>query len=521
MKKNRTVIYNVILGIILVGLMIFVCTKKEGFHVDEYATFALSNSLYEEEIGQRATSSVFEDYKEYTGIELYTDWFGVDEETKFNVENVNNRQEVDVHPTLYYLIINFLCSIVDNANYLIWTALGLNIFIGSLIYILLIRLSNLWIKNELHAGLISFAFCSSMAALNGIIYIRMYVLLTFFTIALMYMLIATPPSELTLKSKKFFVGLYFVTLGGILTQYYFVIYLVFATVIYGIFLIANNKKIKELIAGIGVVVLSGLSACIIFPGMLVHFEELTARDQVTESINGENLDNFRLFWNFIDDQLFGGHFIIIALIIVVLILLNKKLYNNCTKIQIEKYIILLFPAVMTLVVVSSVSPFISSRYVYNLMFAFYLSVIVLIYVLINIEKSKVIAIIVCGTLLISITTYLEDGFIYQYSERAESVDLIKETIESEEATAVYVYDYTWKINYIGSHFLIYDSIVLINENQLDQIEEHSLENYKSIVLYVENTLDVEVITEIMAEYFSFDETEVLFEDGYTVISYLN
>ncbi|MFI3237871.1 MAG: hypothetical protein R3Y47_07550 [Lachnospiraceae bacterium] len=239
------------LAIVLLLIMVVACFQKEGLHIDEYFTFQLSNNFYDQSIGFNPSLTQLTNY---TGEELYEAILGVNDDTKFNIVNVFNKQSVDVHPPFYYVLINFGCSLLDNIEFLFVVGMGINITFLLLIYYVGSKLVSLYIDSEVHASLISFLACSTMGSINGVTFMRMYVMLAFISILTAHLLISNPPTSE--KKNTFYIKLSLLTICGTLTHYYYVIYLSIIALTYGVLLL-KNKKYKELLLGCTSVILGG------------------------------------------------------------------------------------------------------------------------------------------------------------------------------------------------------------------------------------------------------------------------
>ncbi len=88
---------------VTVIVFLFLLTKKEGMHVDEYLSYGLANytaSSFAPECGiPLDPEEVFSNY-------FYT--------REFNLKNVWMNQKADVHPPLYYLIFHIWGIITHN-----------------------------------------------------------------------------------------------------------------------------------------------------------------------------------------------------------------------------------------------------------------------------------------------------------------------------------------------------------------------------------------------------------------------
>ena len=211
-----------LLGCLLVILAISLhfCLWKSGMFIDEIYTYGLSNSSYMPFIGNGASDRIQEqtltreDFFDYLAI--------TDGEARFDAGSVYYNQVRDVHPPLYYWLLNF-CSSLAEGHFSKWIGLipDLIIYLGTLI--LLYALGLEFFESEWVAACMVLLYGLSQVGLSTMLMIRMYVLMGFFTV-LMALLAA---KELHKPSRKTELGIAFSIFLGLMTQYYFVFYAFF------------------------------------------------------------------------------------------------------------------------------------------------------------------------------------------------------------------------------------------------------------------------------------------------------
>lgn len=129
------------------------------------------------------------------------------------------------------------------------------------------KLVNQFIESIRISYVCSFFFCTTYGIVNGILFIRMYVLYALLTVMLSYLLVTHKPNED--KGISFYIMIGAISLCGILTQYFYIIYLAIAAIVYGLMLL-HYKRIKELVAGCVTIGGTVLLALFIFPAMYTH-----------------------------------------------------------------------------------------------------------------------------------------------------------------------------------------------------------------------------------------------------------
>ena len=143
-------------------------SKKEDLDFDEVGTFGLANNTFQLDI---------EDFKEYNGEELLLKYASVKDGEEFNISNVFFNQKMDTHPPLYYLVLNFICSI-RKGTFSMWYGLIINLFYMVILFFELKYLFNLIINDEKISTVLSLLSFFTYGFINEIVFIRMYVQLS-------------------------------------------------------------------------------------------------------------------------------------------------------------------------------------------------------------------------------------------------------------------------------------------------------------------------------------------------------
>lgn len=202
LKQER--ILAVILCILVIIPSLFFLTRKNLFHVDEIWTYALSNStegpylyLWGSGIGDPNDQEMInsEDYS-YSGTDSgyflkwhsgdeYNRYLTVQKEERFDYSNVFYNQSCDVHPPLYYLLIHTICSFFPNRFSKWFTAIPNLIFMAGCAYFLFRLTLQLGLKRE-RAVLVVLLWGCSRAGISDAVFLRMYMMLTFWALLSMY-----------------------------------------------------------------------------------------------------------------------------------------------------------------------------------------------------------------------------------------------------------------------------------------------------------------------------------------------
>lgn len=348
-----------LLAVLAVSLLF--AFRKNGMFIDEIYTYGLSNSHYAPFLEDVAGGSM-ED-RVLTRQQLL-DYVTVGEDELLDLGSVYYNQVRDVHPPLYYWLFH-LASCLTPGVFSKWTGLGLDLTLYLLTLLALYRLVLRLFGSRENAAAAVLLYGLSGLGLSTMLMIRMYVLITLFTVLLALWILRL------MREPK---GVWYPLIGltiflGLLTQYYFVFYAFFVCAAY-VFWAAGKKRWKSLLifalsafAGVGLLLL-------VFPACIRH---LTADKLVS---GGNALEQLSLFSQYKSRLLFflrevshGMKAAVLAALglTALLLILGKKLRaaGKAKALPLDALVILL-PAFAAFVVVALISPVQEQRYIYNL-----------------------------------------------------------------------------------------------------------------------------------------------------------
>ena len=402
--KLHSLLFYFLISCAVIIMGIFIMSQKEGLDFDEIGTFGLSNNRFQLDV---------EDFKEYSGNELLLKYAAVQNGEEFNVGNVFFNQKMDTHPPLYYLLVNFICSI-RKGTFSMWYGLIINLFFMLILFWEMRYLFNLVIEDELVSTIASFIAFLTYGFVNEIVFIRMYVMLSAISMAFVILAIKIIKSYSTnssLTENNAIVGakhcepsvvwlsytspliFFLLCLLGILTQYHFILIAFYFSLVLGIFLI-SKKDFKSLLLIVLAGVLSIGLAILIFPGMINHIFGGAAS---LHALNGTQIES--LGTRFLELAVtirrsflgigFVPYLIIlsIAILFAFVTIFKKKINFKNVIIDNKWYFIILFSCIFYFVSVSFTVKYTFARYLYNiypLLAVCIISTIYLLYKSINI-----------------------------------------------------------------------------------------------------------------------------------------
>lgn len=203
--------------------------------------------------------------------EYYQDYLAVQEGERGDWRPVYENQKNDVHPPLYYLLLRSVLNLAPG-EFSKWPGIILNIVIAVPVTILLYLitrqlLSKVKYAQEKALGLTLVATLT-IAAISGVMYIRMYLLLTLWVLMTAWLHLKLVESE-TEKVSKWCILIGVTALAGVLTQYYYLFFLLGAVIVMMVKYI-RQKKWRELKWYLGSLAVAGIVSLVIWPWSIEH-----------------------------------------------------------------------------------------------------------------------------------------------------------------------------------------------------------------------------------------------------------
>jgi len=459
------------------------------FHQDEY-------SSAEKDLGRDDFKSVWrtrEDATEYLQIDNF--------EEAIDFFTVYWNTAKDVHPPLFYFAVH-IASILfwgHFSKYIIFIV-NLLFFYGTIHFLRkileLIGRKELTIPNLIFYG-------ASIGAISTVIFQRMYMMLTFFTIWFLYinLKIYINSFELDKKLKR---QLIVVTILGFLTQYNFCIYAAFvALVMIGISIYKKNKKfiLKYIVAFI----IAAIIGVLIFLPSIYHIffsyrgggrsERGFTTLEALKALMERGLSAYSLAFYF-------GVGLSISLI---LIFIWKFIKSNSKGI----YLILLIPAIFTFLAIGVISPYKSLRYIMFLLPIFALFFIVLLDELIDSKKFSCIFLTIFA-IYISVYGIATQKINYLYEGYN---DYLKIADEYQDDRFVLVMPTVFSQIQDVPEFKIYKESLIIAPDRLEDLETYSeFEQEDEFIVGIKNwnKKPIDAILDEIVVYTGFENYELVY-----------
>lgn len=517
-------------------LMFYFINQKQGFHEDEIFSYGSSNYRYDNvyrpygyaEASQDVFyNQVWNSKNKITNIKNYFfhyDTLKKDETLSkeipifrqkedaltyltigkgdvLNYFSVYYNQARDVHPPLFYFLVHFVSTIFYGqfSKYIIFT-INLVFFVGTL-WIIKKIMEKLDIKKMAIPTMILYG--ASMGCISTVMFQRMYMMLTFFSVLYLYLTIKFVQEDFKIEKKYPWI---FTILFGFLTQYYFCIYIVFVFLLVSAYLL-TKKEYQKLGRYFLVHVIAAVIGILFYPASIYHiffsYRGLGDGREVAKPIIQSCIYYFSQIY-----KLFGMKHLLFLILVLYFILILK----NKAKIDREKifYCSLIFlPSVMYLFTIAKIAPFLGEDYTSRYIMLLFPIIAVGVAYLFSFATKKQ-GIFFTISLLLSVNGLYYNEPVYLYKDYQKAMDIA--TIYKDDYF-VYVYDNSFTHLSSLPEFATYKSSLIINENNYDfsLLENDELINSNEFILCIKNWLNVEDILNKVLEGSHYTKYEKLLE----------
>jgi hypothetical protein len=543
--------------LILMGTAFFFCTRKQGFHEDEYYTYystARTNGFYVES-GQ------------WMERDAYRNEFVVLPGQGFQYSLVKLVQSWDVHPPMYYWVFHTAASFVPG-TFSKWIGLCVNLFFHGINIILLTHLSYLVSgRNAKLTLLITLFYGLTPAAISGVVFIRMYEMLTMWVLlcALLHVkAVQGAEARVTAEGRSravrlpvwsFLLPLGVVTYLGFLTQYYYVIFLFYTGAAFCVYLLWRDKKVWNCLRyGVSQLIALAL-AYATYPACLGQMFKGQRGAQATENFFdiSNTLERLRFFYDLLNEYVFGGLLTWLLLAFVVLAVtvralpgrrlahtgrqqagfVQTEVHSRMPQADTAAFWILMFAAAGYFLTVSKTALLLgdtSNRYQLPVYGVIVLLVFLGVYRLgrqcFFTKESKIFHVGDAACLLwlaaavillvVDICGLAGGKVVFLYPEDEEQVDFAGARA-NEDVPVVYFYDEgaDWCIWDVTDELLEYPEIYFAAAAGDDVIEDEKIGTASELVVYVTEGADAaEQMKRITENYPQFTDFELMFEEKY-------
>lgn len=540
LKENKFIILTIV---ILCGLMFYFINQKQGFHEDEIFSYGSSNYkydnvyrwfgyaeanqdiLYKQVLTGSLSNRINNLIKYKTNIEQFSkdeilskeiptwkykdealEYLAIQKEDIFNYFSVYQNQARDVHPPFFYYLVHLTSTLFYNnfTKYIIFS-INLVFFIGVLLIIKKI------VESLNHKELViptMILYGASMGCISTVMFQRMYMMVTFFSILYLYFIIKFIKNDFKIKDKFWFI---LTIILGFLTQYYFCIYIVLIFIILSIYLLLN-KKFKKWFDFLKLHVISALIGIVIYPfcieDIFFSYRGIGSSEAKTktflESLQyyGDQLINLFGLQNII-------YLPIIGLIIAVIHKINKKeILKNKLNI-----IVIFLPIILFIMTISKIAPFLGENYTSRYMMLLFpvISIAILYMLTFLFDNKKTIFIVGLSiSLLLSINGLYNNTPVYLYKDYEKAMELAK---DNSDKYFVYIFDNYFTHLSSLPEFNTYKASLILNKNihDFELLNNKELNESNEFILCIKNWLNKDEILNLVLEKSGYKNYEVLLE----------
>ena len=540
LKENKFIILTIV---ILCGLMFYFINQKQGFHEDEIFSYGSSNYkydnvyrwfgyaeanqdiLYKQVLTGSLSNRINNLIKYKTNIEYFNkdeilskeiptwkykedalEYLAIQKGDVFNYFSVYQNQARDVHPPFFYYLVHLTSTLFYNnfTKYIIFS-LNLIFFIGVLLIIKKI-VEALNHKELVIPSMILYG--ASIGCISTVMFQRMYMMVTFFSILYLYFIIKFIKDDFKVKDKFWFI---LTIILGFLTQYYFCIYIVLIFIILSIYLLLN-KKYKKWFDFLKLHVISALIGIVIYPfcieDIFFSYRGIGSSEAKTKIF----LESLQYYGNQLID-LFGLqniiYLLIIGLIIAVIHKINKKeILKNKLNI-----IVIFLPIILFIMTISKIAPFLGENYTSRYMMLLFpvISIAILYILTFLFDNKKTIFIVGLSiSLLLSINGLYNNTPVYLYKDYEKAMELAK---DNSDKYFVYVFDNYFTHLSSLPEFNTYKASLILNKNihDFELLNNKELNESNEFILCIKNWLNKDEVLNLVLEKSGYKNYEVLLE----------
>lgn len=487
-KGNRKYLIAFLsIWVVQMAAAFYFCIQKQGFHEDEYYTYystARTNGFYVED-GQ------------WMDRDDYRNEFVVLPNQRFQYGLVRLVQSWDVHPPMYYWVFHTVASLTPGV-FSKWIGLSVNLLFHGGNIVLLTYLSYLVSGRDKKLPLlVSLFYGITPAAMSGVVFIRMYEMLT--TMVLLCAILhvqATEADEKKLSARKYLVPMAVVTYAGFLTQYYYFIFLFYIAAAFGVWLLWRDRNLWNCIRYGAAQGIALLLAYLTYPSCLGQMFRGQRGAQATENFFdlSNTLERFRFFGDLMNRYAFGHLFFAGLLVVLVLAVMIYRRSGRAAGEKISReFWMLTFAAVGYFLTVSKTALLLgetSNRYqlpIYGIaVLLFFVGIRtlwrklvqgsavpehgkpgILAYVVGHRKCTEYVAAVLC--LMAAAASLRFDGVVFLYPEDREQAAFAKECA-AEGIPAVYLYQKgeEWCIWDVANELFAYPEVYFIDAQRGEQ-----------------------------------------------------
>ena len=525
--KTTRMLFVVIL-ILQLCCMFYYGNAKQGYFVDELWSYGLANSYYHPHVdcnGALLRGWVTGNY--------FHDYLRVLPNQRFAYGSVIYNQVYDYHPPLFYMVLHTVSSLFPN-TFSKWYALVPNMVYFAVSMLLLFVLAKRIFKNEWLALVPVIAYGFSAGAISNVVFLRMYVLLTVWVLALMDLHVKWILNDR--MQKKDFLLLVLVAYLGFMTHYYFFLIAFFTSAFYFFYLLV--KKRFAVLAKYCVAMLASLLLVeVTFP---VAFFKLFKGQRGDEAVQNffsvtDFVSHAKAFWKITGQGLFADLINVFALVLIiggaVTILVSffrrkqqageeksSAIVKNAASETRKTWLSISCMSFMTacyFILISKIAPFLVDRYLFGVYPVIVLITFFLLYEILHYWSSERVTFIVMIVIAGSLAVFGVSGkqVQYLYSGNKDNVKIME---EHEGDTCLYITDEQYLLVQNALELEHMGVVFIESPENIESLAGKINTNKDSMIVYVTDRVDQEETLKRVCETLGFTDWKPLFTSVYPV-----
>lgn len=442
----KKILFQMVIGILLLANILFWCGKKEGFHGDELYSYQFISVVDYPSINADREGRSY--LNTWHTAKYYSDYLELSKEEAFDLAGVWESIKKDVHPPLFYLFLEWICSLLFIDSFTKWSGLFLNIIFFVLTIGMLYLLAKKVTNSSGGGTLVCLLYGFSIGAVNTIVFIRMYMMLAFATVCVCYIHVRLWEHLVEKEADyytrvKCYIALLAIMLFGTLTQYYFWIFAFFC-VLFSVCVFLLYKKWRLAIEYVVVVGTSVIASLVIWPDFFADlFGGYRGDEAINNFINSNLWENTKRFVNIVDEELFSNTWnlllnvgwvkaVLFVLILFTGIYIIKNWHKMITVVKLNAEVLAVGHIILTVCAyfftIVKVAPYQTDRYIFNL---FPLIALVYVFIILKIickmKRQMLIKSIVAVVLIFMVFLgYREAQINYLYTGTDRNIDIINQ-----------------------------------------------------------------------------------------------
>lgn len=475
-----SICFLIISGIILNG--------KQNLAEDEVFSYGSSNH-------QGFPLMEIEDGVTYErGETPFEDYVFVRDDGRFQYGNVWRNQSIDIHPPFYYALLHTICSLFPG-TFSIWYAGIINMVFAVLILWLVYAIAREFETERNAALLICGVYVLTAGIYQACTFFRMYVVAMFFCTLLCWLHIRWYNRGCCGKEYLYILA---ASAGGVLTHYFVIVFVVVEAVVYGIVLL-TERKYKAVLRYAAAMCAAAVTSLLLYPAMLEHiFGRYRGKEAVENARNMEDIgERWLATATSVSGDVWGNFFWLILCAAVFCLVMYFFKHKKNDSGEIKRWLILFIPTVMYTLIISKISSYISSRYIFPVYAVWFIIGCLILWNAVKFIlpswKKYVLFGAIAAVMAGNGFRICRWQFSYQDDASAQALEAAKK-YQDRECLYVYQKKDIWAVQ--SSYFEIreYESVTFLEEQNLDILfGQRDYADGEGLVVYIEKACDEDAV----------------------------